>query len=181
MSALVKLDSQTVSSDTAVVQVGASNWSTAYNVYIIQMLNVRSAQENVYPNAKFWVGGSVTSDSTYDWMARNLRTYSSFNMHYGTNQNHMRLSADPIGTGSTHETFFGTFFIYNANNSSEYTHMSQESTGRDKNQNFQGLVGGYAYHTNAAVNGLRLYMSSGDIATATVNLYGLAKWLDIIW
>ena len=74
------------------------------------------------------------------------------------------------GTG-TSETTNGIFNIYNANNSSEFTFMTTESSNRDSSGNNYGSQGGLLFSVTSAVDGVYLYYTTGNIASGTFTLY----------
>ena len=66
---------------------------------------------------------------------------------------------------------YGIFMIYNANNSSEYTFMTTESTNRDESGKNYGSPGGIVFTVTSAVDGVYFAFNSGNIASGTFTLY----------
>ena len=95
---------------------------------------------------------------------------SSFAGRYGSNQNRTPFNQ---GSGSTAlETQQGILYIYNANDSSEYTYASFETTFRNAYGGaLQGAHGGGAFTVTSAVDGIYFQQDSGNISSGTITLY----------
>ena len=70
----------------------------------------------------------------------------------------------------------GVLYIFNANNSSEYTFITTESTIWAGSSQVAGDGGGNVFTVASAVNGIKFFInSSHNIDSGTFTLYGLKK------
>ena len=140
------------------------------DVYQLVLNNVAPASDNYYLRVKFTESGTANSTSNYDYAQKFIRANSSFLGLAGTNSAGVNITNHTNGTG-TSETTNGIFNIYNANNSSEYTFMTTESSNRDSSGNNYGSQGGIVFTVTSAVDGVYLYYTTGNIASGTFTLY----------
>jgi hypothetical protein len=169
---LIKIDEEIVTS--AVASVTLTGIDSTYDVYMLKMDNVAPVNDNVHLNMRSTVGGSADTSAEYDWAGKVLRANTTFGNQYGTNQTSMRISDETIGTG-TQEILNGIMYIFNANNSSEYTFYTNENSVRTASGNLSGTQGGFVHTEAQATDGVNLFMGSGNIASGTFVLYGLKK------
>ena len=120
--------------------------------------------------------GTADSDSEYDIASLDFKTSSSFGNTSGTNQTQWDFSAG-IGTSGTN-SHNGVMYLFNFNNSSEYSFVTMENTTtrQDTSDELFGFTGG-GVHTVAETNdGINFFLASGNnIAGGTFKLYGLIK------
>jgi hypothetical protein len=150
---LIKIDEEIVSSAVASVTLGASNWDSSYDVYVVQVINVATDTDAQGLRFRFTVSGTPDTSSNYDRAYKNLRADSAFsNINY-TNQ--AELDLGNIGTG-TQEIANATQYLFNFNNASEYSFCTVEASNRNNDSHLRGFQG-------------------GNIASGTFKLYGLKK------
>ena len=140
------------------------------DAYMLVLSNVAPTTDSAYLNLKFTESGTANSTSNYDYAQKFLRANTSFLDLAGTNSTGVNITNHRLGTG-TQETANGIFMIYNANNSSEYTFMTTESTNRDESGNNYGSPGGIVFTVTSAVDGVYFAFGSGNIASGTFTLY----------
>ena len=138
------------------------------DVYMVAFNNVQPSSDIVTFIARFTVSGSPDTSSNYDRAMKELRANTTFGNYSGVNQSGMFL--DGAGTG-TSELVNGIAYIYNSNNSSEYTFITFENTGRDFDAHTKGRQGGLVLTVAQATDGIQFYFSSGNIASGTFTLY----------
>jgi len=163
---LIQVATETVSSPTATVDLIGT---TTDDVYMVAMNNVAPVTDNVYLRIRFTESGTANSTSNYDYAMKFLETSVFLNLA-GTNGNAVNITSHTNGTG-TSETTNGIFYIYNANNSSEYTFMTTESSNVDSSNASYGSPGGLVFTVSSAVDGVSLFYSTGNIASGTFTLY----------
>ena len=171
---LIKIDEEIVTSAVASVTLGGSDWDSSYDVYMVNAYNVKCATDNIFFNLRVLASGTEQTTSNYDWAGKVLRSGLTFTNQYGTNQNHMRLTGNPLGS-ATNEVGNHTLYLFNFNNSSEYSFITQEGAYQNTVNNVEGNAGGFVYTVTEAHNGLLFYASSGNIDSGTFTLYGLRK------
>ena len=111
------------------------------DVYMLTYSNMQGSVNDKYPQFRLTESGTENTTSNYDYGAKKLKTYSSFQTVAQTNQNLARLTDEKLGD-QAQETGNGFLYIYNANNSSEYTFWSMENVNRDGGGNLMSMTGG---------------------------------------
>lgn len=167
MGQLIQVATTTITSNTSSVTLTGINDDS---VYVLFLNNVAPSSDNNYLAIRFTESGTPNSSSNYD--RANLFMYptgTSFGLA-GTNENAVNITCHTNGTG-TSETTNGIFHIYNAQNSSEFTYLSAESTCVDHNNRPYGSPGGLTLTTTSAVDGVQLFYGSNSIASGTFSLY----------
>ena len=140
------------------------------SVYMVSFNNVLGTSEPTNFSFRFTESGTANSTSNYDYAFWDVFSASSFAGRYGSNQNRTPFNQ---GSGSTAlETQQGILYIYNANDSSEYTYASFETTFRNAYGGaLQGAHGGGAFTVTSAVDGIYFQQDSGNISSGTITLY----------
>ena len=92
---------------------------------------------------------------------------------YGNNAFFMGVD-NYIGTG-TGEVANGTHYIFNANNASEYTMITQTTAYVNNSAQLRGMHGGGVFESAEATKGVQFYMNSGNIVSGEFKLYGIKK------
>jgi len=169
---LVLLEQHTASSSATLDF--ASFISSDYDDYLIEMVNMLPATDNVTPQLRVGTGGGPTYDSgaNYTWMIVN------------------RPAGAVGGNGSSGQTSIALFDsgVSNSEPSSWSLRLfNPQSTTANKQFSGTGLVNyfsgptpfvslnGGVYVSHTAVTALRFLYSSGNIASGTIRIYGVAK------
>ena len=116
----------------------------------------------------------IYETSNYDYAAKKLKTYSSFQTVAQTNQNLARLTDEKLGD-QAQETANGILYIFNASNSSEYTFWTMENVNRDAGGNLMSMTGGGVLTVTSAVDGIFFFIDASNIVSGTFKLYGIKK------
>ncbi len=169
-SSLIKIQEVSASSSSAVTLTGID---TTYSVYLVLYNNVVGATDNVYLNLRSTVGGSADSSSAYEWAGR-VQSVGGFANHYGSGQNHMRLSDGTLGTG-TSEFANGYVWIFNANSSSQFTSYATDCAVRNSGETLSSTISAFVHQEAQTTDGVSFYASSGNIASGEFKLYALKK------
>ena len=125
---------------------------------------------NYYFRVRFTESATPNSTSNYDYAQMYMQTGGAFLDLTGTNGDGVNITNHTNGTG-TSETTNGIFNIYSANNSSEHTFMSTESSNVDSSNSHYGSQGALVFTVASAVDGVYLYYTTGNIASGTFTLY----------
>tara|TARA_R100001126_G_C4847619_1_gene160296 strand:+ start:344 stop:868 length:525 start_codon:yes stop_codon:yes gene_type:complete len=170
---LIKIDEEIVSSAVSSVELGASDWDSSYDVYVVKFHNVSpSTAEQL--KVRFLESGSENATANYDFAAKHLRTSGAFENASGTNATSMTICSAQIHATTGFAN--GCLYIFNANNSSENTHITTETTVFAGSSQVAGDIGGNVFTVTSAVNGLKFFIdSSHNIDSGTFTLYGLNK------
>jgi hypothetical protein len=140
------------------------------DVYMVAFSNVAPATDGEKLRIRFTVSGSPDSSSNYDKATKKLRTDTTFSDISSLNQDHLRISSSGIGTG-TSETDNGILYLYNFNNSSEFSFVTIEESMLSNTAGLRGDMGGAVLTVAQACDGLQFLMSSGNLASGTFTLF----------
>jgi hypothetical protein len=162
---LVQVDTETVTSAVASVTLTGID---SDDVYMVAFNNILPVTDGATIYLRVTTSGVADSDSEYDRAFKVFRTATSYANVSSTNQTFWYYNV--IGTAGN-EQANGILYLYNFNNSSEYSFFSFESAERTNVGELQGVAGG-GVHTVAETNdGIQFFMSSGNIASGTFTLY----------
>jgi len=172
---LIKLEEVTVSSAVASVTLGGSDWDSSYDVYKVVVSNVVTETDTrslLFRHLD--TSNNPITTANYDVAFKVLRTDTTFENAYGTGITYAFIVDNYIGT-ATGEVANAVLYLFNSNNSSEYTFHTVESTYRNNTGVLRGAQGGGVLDSAVATKGVSIFMSSGNIASGTFTLYGLKK------
>jgi hypothetical protein len=172
---LIKIDEEIVTSAVASVTLGGANWDSTYDVYEVVVSNVvtdTDAQPLIFRHLD--TSNSPITTANYDVAFKVLRTDTTFENAYGTGNTFHFIADNNIGT-ATGETASAVLYLFNSNNSSEYTFHTVESTYRNSTGVLRGAQGGGVLDSAVLTKGVSIFMNSGNIDSGTFTLYGLKK------
>ena len=169
---LVKIAETTVSSATASVTL--TGIDSTYDVYMVKIINATPDTDAVGLHFRFIESGTPNSTSNYDYALKNLRTASGFSNGVGVNQIRGLVTGGTTGS-ATNETANSIMYIFNANNSSEYTFTTIEGAIISNTAELRGGQGGNVFTSASSVDGIQIFFDGGNIESATLTLYGLKK------
>ncbi|MDA9173559.1 hypothetical protein N9O36_02025 [Acidimicrobiia bacterium] len=162
---LVQVATNTVTSGVSYVDLIGT---TTDDVYMITLSGVNvSTDQDLF--SRVLKSSSPDTTSTYDGADKTLRNDTTFGNSGYQNQDHF--FNDYLGDG-VDEMGNMIFYLYNFNDSSEYSYLTVESCCVDNaNPKLKGRQGGQAHTTASASNGMRYYVASGTITAGTFTLY----------
>jgi len=170
---LIKIDEEIVTS--AVASVTLLGIDSTYDVYMVKINNMIPSTDYLLGAFRFTESGTPNTTSNYDRAAKFLRADTTFGNISGTNEAQGYITDDRNGTAGNESTQL-IMYIFNANNSGEYTFCTIESSARDASGNLNGRQGGNTFTSNSSVDGVQFYYISGNIDTGSkFTLYGLKK------
>ena len=169
---LIKIDEEIVTS--AVNSVTLTGMTSEYDVYMVIYFGVRSDNASgASASIRFTESGTANSTANYDWAFKELISNASFANIANTNFNEIR-----IGSASTSiQEGNGTVYIFNSQNSSEYTFLTSENV-RQTSTPIQGRQGGGVFTVTSTVDGIQFGVManpSNNITAGRITLYGLKK------
>ena len=162
---LLQVATNTVSGTVASVTLTGIN---SDDVYMVAFVGFATDTDNVNTDFRITKSGTAQSDNQYDAANKDFKADASFVTNSQTNDNH--LSFSNIGTGES-ETANGIFYLYNFNNSAEFSFVSYETVNRRSTAVTRGLAGGLVHTVASASDGVQFFMSSGNITGGTFTLY----------
>ena len=172
--ALIKIDEVIVSSGVSSVSLGASNWDSSYDVYKVVMTAVTPSTDSTTLRMRVLKSNSVQSDSEYDYAYKQLRSDTAFQDVVISGGTLWQTTNNTNGTNGG-ETAQGIFYLFNFNNASEYSFVTNETSNLTADPLLIQIMGGGVHTVASASNGLSFFYSSDNIASGTFSLYGLRK------
>ena len=166
---LKQVATTTVSGTPTTVQILGTTTTDA--VYLVAINNVRPTTDDKDLFCRVTTSGTADSSSEYDYAYKQLRADTTFGNTSGANESSWRLEY-AIGNVAGEEMFNGLMYLYNFNNSSEYSYMTLEGSNRLQGQNLLGETGGGVQTEAQSCNGLEFFWeSSSTFASGTFTLY----------
>jgi len=166
------LSTTTVSSAVAEVDI-TSNIDSTYARYEITVDNFSCATHAAFLRSVFFQGGSADTSSDYIWIYR----YNQSNDSGDT------INRDPSGGGyfqildecreTVAEPGHFRLTLYSPSDTNAYCYADWIATYSRDGGSANILRGGVQFKQTAAVDGIRFYMSSGNIDSGVFKLYGL--------
>lgn len=175
MGALKLVSSSTLSSDSG--SVSLTGIDGTYDVYYLTFNNVTPDTADADFQCRFTESGTPNTTSNYDYAIQYLRSDRDF-------------VSDTIGTTNDDKCFLsgsmendtnaggcnGFMYIFNANDSGEFTFATIESIYLNEDGTMLAEVAGLTFTVNSTVNGVNFFFDSGNIRSgAKFVLYGLQK------
>ena len=168
---LIKINEATASDDAT---LSCTGMTPTYDVYIADIYNVRPASDNTNLYLRFTEGGSANSTANYDFAYRVARSDTVWNIN-GDARNLNQVYID-TQLADEYTSSAGRIYIFNSQNSGEYTHFTwSNSKVRAGVNTLRGKMGGGGFTVTSVVDGIEIFMSSGNLTTAQIVLYGVSK------
>ncbi len=169
---LIKIDEEIVSS--AVASVTLTGINSTYDVYMVKANNVSTTDDNSSIRLRVTTsGGGAQSTSNYDFAYKVLKSDTAFENKSETNQDNMHLFYAGISNVQA-ENFNAIMYLFNFNNSSEYSFITTEVSVLQYTGHLDGIQGGGVYTVAEAHNGVQIYVPN-TLDSGTFSLYGLKK------
>jgi hypothetical protein len=150
---------------------GSSSTNFAINtddVYMFTYHNVFMSNDGATFSTRFTVSGTEDSSANYDQVSIGMYTNQSF--YKSGNVNLTFLTNYGMGT-TAQESQCGIWYLYNFNDSSEYSFCSQESVNITETPEIVGAVKGAVLTVAQSCDGIKLYANSGNFSSGTFTLY----------
>ena len=164
---LIKIDEEIVT--TAVARVTLTGIDSTYDVYMVAGNNINLDTDGSLLFIRTAIDGAEQTTSNYDKAGKLLRASTTFSNISGTNADYWYLDMI-LGTATQEQANFISY-LFNWNNSSEYSFLTMETTFRSSVAELRGLAGGGVYTVQEAHNSIKFYASTGNIASGTFTLY----------
>jgi hypothetical protein len=165
------IKSQSLTSSASIFTV-TNCFSSEYDVYMININSLVQATSNTYTNMRLVdSGGNVISDSEYNRAELQMASYSSFEQTKTTSSNVMM---DRLNFNQSNATGVGiTIMVYNPFDSSSFTFANNQSVGFASSSGGIGFRGIAVHKSAESISGVSFHMDTGNIDSATVNVYGV--------
>ena len=154
---LIKID-EVIASSSASVTLGGANWDSSYDVYKVVVSNATTDTDNKTLQFRYLdTSNNPITTANYDVAQKVLRTDTTFEDSYATGMTNGLIIDNYIGT-ATGEVANATMYIFNANNSSEYTFNTIEASYINASGVLRGNQGGTVLDSAVATKGISLFM-----------------------
>lgn len=153
---------------------------STYPVYMFKFINIHPATDSVYLNVNF----SVDTGSNYNvtktttvFIGFHKEDGSSSTLQYQTGDDLAQSTSDAIlsvlvGNGDDESTS-GELILFNPSSTTFVKHFISKSNDYERNNaSSNTFAAGYG-NTTSAIDGVRFKMSSGNIDSGTIKLYGI--------
>lgn len=172
--ALVKIQETIVSSSTASVTL--TGIDSTFDVYKVILSDVQGDTDIQSLKVRVTASGTAQDSANYDYAKKTLRANTSFSNSSAEDQTEVFVNTQlAMGTG-TEETLQGVQYLFNFNNSGEFSFATDELVFRSYDSgSLMGGQGSWLYTVAEAHDGVNYFMSSGNIASGKFALYGLKK------
>lgn len=146
-----------------------------YDVHLIELINCTPSTEATFGIKFSNDSGSSYETTNYEYGNQRGFVNGTFEERKSTSEASIRLG----GNVETSDNFNGYFYIYNANDSSKYTFITQHSsfTAPSGGGGFGFEFGGGVYAQAETINGIRIGQTSSASAftSGTAKLYGVKQ------
>ena len=176
--ALNLISTQTASSSATIDFT--SGIDSTYKVYMFKYYNIHPATDNVKFNVNFRDG-----DTNFDAVKQTSAFYAYNNETSGDTTLSYSAGGDLVNSTSAHslvlsmgndddECCSGSLFLFNPSSTTFVTQFfSQTSSYSYQNYTYDWKTAGYC-NTTSAIDGVQFSMSSGNIDSGTIKLYGVS-------
>jgi hypothetical protein len=172
----IPLDLQTASSSAQIDFINGID--DIYDAYLIQLVNVRPATNGAILYLRVSEDGGSTfksGASDYSYTGRVLLTTGGGIDERSNAAAQIRMVEGGLGNTST-KSLNGRIFFYAPSDTTKHKNFQFYFSYAETGTAHKHIRGGALYKsTTNAINGIRLFMSSGNIAEGEFRLYGLRK------
>ena len=162
---LVQVDTETVTSAVSSVTLTGIDDDS---VYLFTWVGVTCASDVNQNQIRITKSGTAQSDSEYDFASKQLFASTSFVDNAQVNQTSF---IDLYIGNNTGEMANGLMYLYNFNNSSEFSFVTREQVSLSFVPQLQGVMGGGVHTVASASDGVNYFMASGNLTGGTFTLY----------
>lgn len=169
----IKLTEITISNDGTIDFTG--NIDSTYELYKFVLLDVDPATDGSLLQARIGTGGTPTwqsGGSAYSILSTS-RVVGSAVVEINGSSSAVSISG-AVGNAAT-ESLSGVVLVFNPANASESTKIQAETNYEDGSGNFSNSRSSGNYKAATAVTGIRFLMSSGNLNSGKITMYGLRK------
>jgi hypothetical protein len=174
---LIKIASNSTTSDVSTIDIGGADWNSSYDVYMVKIYNLQqSTGTDVRLKARILKSDNSADDTAnYDYAMRGFRTEAGFDNLADTNQTEFS-NLTYLFRGNTSYNANGIFYLFNFNNASEYNFITVEGNGYGYDgSELMGAMGGGVHTVAQVAKGLQFSLTTNSISNINIDLYGLKK------
>ena len=165
------IEEQTVSSVANVEFTNLGN----YDVHYLTVNNLKVVNDNVWLQVRFYEGGVLETASVYQFAEQvGIGTGLFYEARTSANGYIQFMTGANVGN-ATNESGNAYCYFYNLTDSSKYSFLTNQCVVTSPSTNLNMNFGGGCMPQASAVDGIQLVLSSGNIASATMKLYGVKQ------
>jgi hypothetical protein len=166
------IEEQTVSSVSAVDFTNLKG--EKFDVHLLEFIDISSSTDNEQIQVRFSNDSGSTYETTnYQYAFQQGNASGSFNEVKSTSDNAIDVS-NPIGN-ATNEKGNAYCYLYNLNNSSKYSFVTQQSNLQNNSNVFTFTFGGGVYVIAETINAIRVLLDNNSNISGTIKLYGVKQ------
>ena len=169
------ISTTTISNDATVLVEGLNSTYAVYAFTIHDLVPV--AEGPTALQVRYKIGGSVLTDGKYDYVAQRANGAPNDTLSTGGTGNdtaEISLTYDNQVSNGAAKSFASTIFLYNPSGTAKRKMLRHFSVFHSSAGGITQVDGCGAYNnSNAAVTGLQFYVSSGNLNTGVIKLYGI--------
>jgi len=166
------IETQTVSSVSFVdFKESDGTFDTSYNVHFLTINNLTTVNDEVWMRAKFYESGVLETASVYQYAHQYGFATGTFGEGKGTSSGSIQFGAN-VGN-ATSESGASYLYFYNLGDSSKYSFATYQDVSVNQSHYFLMNFGSGVMTQASTVDGIQFSLTSGNIETADVSLYGI--------
>ncbi len=167
----VLLETQTISSGVAQVDF-TSNIDSTYKAYMLEWINVHPGDDGQNFRVRFSIGGTFQTGTDYERMYARIHATSGAYEYSNSDNATFIIAGNDVGNEAD-EHLCGRFILYTPSDTT-FTKLMRGDSIAVKSDGYPELFHfGGRLDTTSAVDGIRLYMGSGNIDSGLFKLYGI--------
>jgi len=180
---LILVDEFTVSSPASSFIIGGGsagsssfNYSmdSTHNVYMLNYQNVFMSSDGAKARMRFTKTSDNSADTSSNYDRASVQMYTNQAFFSGGSTNQTFIETLSLGTTNP-ESSLGTVYCFNFVNASEYSFITRELIQTTQTPETAGVMGGAVLTVAQATNGIQFFADTGNIASGSFALYGIAK------
>ena len=165
------IEEQTVSSVANVEFTNLGN----YDVHYLTVNDLKVVSDNKWLQVRFYEGGVLETASVYQFAELvGIATGTFYAAKTSANGYIQFMTGANVGN-ATNEIGNAYCYFYNLTNSAKYSFLTNQCVVTSPSTNLNMNFGGGCMSQASAVDGIQLSLSGGNIASATMKLYGVKQ------
>jgi len=167
----VLLETQTISSPVAPIDF-TSNIDSTYKSYMVDFINGHPGTDAVSLYLRLSIGGTFQTGMDYERMYSRIHPTSTQYAYSNSDNATFIIMGNDIGNAAN-EAFNGRFILYNPSDTTFTKLIRGESINNTSGDYPELFHFGGRLDTESAIDGIRIYTSSGNIDSGIFKLYGV--------
>ena len=164
------ISTTTVDNDATAAITGMDS---TYSRYLVTVNNLVPASDGTTVYMRVIIGGSVQTGSHYPYGNNTRNSGAGAAGNESGDATSFKISKSAIGN-ATGENFSGEITLYNPSETSQFKNISWRTVYTVSNGTVDSNIGGGFYKSGqAAITGISIFMSGGNITSAVIKLYGI--------